>query len=117
MLMLLLIFTTIKTSTNSELHALKQLGLYFQTRVCEKLRFPAAWTPEVGHDQGLHRSVCGFQGQLVYPTLAAEPRSQTVDLSLLPDAGEVAEAILCPPRKVKPQNKLPAVSLRVNPRE
>lgn len=62
-------------------------------------------------------SVCGFRGQLVYQTPAAKARSQTVDLSLFTDAqpGEVAEAILCPPHKVKPQNKLPAVSVRANP--
>lgn len=40
MLTLLLIFTTIQMSTNSDLDALKQLGLYFQTRMCEKERFP-----------------------------------------------------------------------------
>lgn len=55
--------------------------------------------------------------QLVYQTQAAKAPSQTVDLSLLTEAQlrEVAEAMLCPPHKVNPQNKLPAVSLRVNP--
>lgn len=88
-----------------------------------KRKVSGAWTSEVGHGQGLHHrhatASAGSGGQLVYQTPAAKTRSQTVDLSLFTDAqpGEVAEAILCPPHKVKPQNKLPAVSPARKPRE